>query len=241
MDRVRLVLDDRATGRENMARDLALLEEGTPTLRLYGWDPACVSLGRAQDEDVVDGDALEALGVDVVQRPTGGGAILHNRAEVTYSVVVPQDAPGHPDDIPGSFTFCCLGVLNALRDLGVDAQVVSGEGGRDTLCYLREQGTNILAGGRKISGGAQRRTRTHVLQHGTVILDRDTERMARLLDSTPEAVREGVTSLPREGVEASRDEVVEALVAGYERAWDVALEEAPAPEVPASGADLADP
>lgn len=229
MDRVRLVVDDRAPGPANMERDLALLDEGTPTVRLYGWDPACVSLGRSQTREVVDGEALEALDVDVVQRPTGGGAILHNRAEVTYSVVVPRDAPGHPDDIPGSFTYCCLGVLDALRELGVDAQVVSGQGGRDTLCYLREQGTNILAGGRKVSGGAQRRTDTHVLQHGTVIRERGARRMARLLGSTPEAVRQGVTSLRQEGVDASREEVVDALAAGFERAWDVTLEEAPAP------------
>jgi lipoate-protein ligase A len=232
MEPVRLVVDDHAAGPENMERDLALLEEGEPTVRLYGWDPAFVSLGRSQDADVVDADALDRYDVDVVQRPTGGGAILHNPAEVTYSVVLPQDFPGHPPDIPGSFIFCSLGVLDALRELGVDAEVHTGEGGRDTLCYLREQGTNILARGRKISGGAQRRTDSHVLQHGTVVRDRDAARQAALLGSTPEAVRDGVTSLAQEGVEASREDVVEALVAGYERAWDVSLEEAPAPSVP---------
>ncbi|HVL48996.1 MAG TPA: lipoate--protein ligase family protein [Candidatus Thermoplasmatota archaeon] len=215
----RLVLDGHLPARENMARDEALLARGEPAVRLYGWRPAAVSLGRSQRARAVDGRAAAAFGVDVVQRATGGGAILHNEAEVTYAVVVPLDHPGLPRDIPGSFRFLSQGVLHALHALGLPAVVESVEGPAvDALCYVREQGTNVLVGGRKISGGAQRRTPSAVLQHGTVIVRRDAARMAALLRADPAVVRERVTSLAAEGVFVTRERVVEALIEGFEKA-----------------------
>src|SRR5688572_12720264 len=88
--RVRFLVDPPMTGAQNMARDLELLAEGVPTVRLYAWKPACVSLGYAQPEADVDLDVAREFGLDVVRRPTGGGAILHEEDEVTYSVVLPK-------------------------------------------------------------------------------------------------------------------------------------------------------
>jgi lipoate-protein ligase A len=216
---MRLLLDPPMRGADNMARDEALLAEGLPTVRLYGWRPATVSLGRAQTEADVDLAATREWGMDVVRRATGGGAILHNEAEVTYSVVLPLDFPGLPRDITGSFAFLSRGVVNALRDLGVPAEIESvPDNTRETLCYVRKQGTNVMVRGRKISGGAQRRDARAVLQHGTVIVERDEARMARLF-GTPEAdIAARVTSLEEEGLRVSREKLVEALVRGFEAA-----------------------
>ena len=216
---MRLLVDPHLRGAENMTRDEALLEEGIPTVRLYGWRPACVSLGRSQTEAQVDLDAARARGLDVVPRCTGGGAILHNESEVTYAVVLPLDHPGLPRDISGSFAFLGAGVVEGLRLLGVPAEVESvPENTRETLCYVRRQGTNVMARGRKISGGAQRRNGKAVLQHGTVIVDRDEERMARLFGTEADVIRRRVTSLKEEGVDVSREKLVEALVEGFRRA-----------------------
>ena len=215
---MRLLLDPHLRGPDNMARDEALLAEGVPTVRLYGWRPATVSLGRSQTEAEVDADLARAWGMDVVRRATGGGAILHNEAEVTYAVVLPLDHPGLPRDIPGSFAFLGGGVVEGLRLLGLPAEVESvPESTRETLCYVRRQGTNVMVRGRKISGGAQRRTGQAVLQHGTVIVDRDEERMARLFGTDPDTIRRRVTSLAEEGVRADRGKLVEALVEGFRR------------------------
>jgi lipoate---protein ligase len=167
----------------------------------------------------VDLDAARAWGLDVVQRPTGGGAILHNEDEVTYAVVLPLDHPGLPHDIPGSFAFLSRGVVEALNDLGAPAQVESvPDNTRETLCYVRKQGTNVMVGARKVSGGAQRRNGVAVLQHGTVIVERDEDRMARLFRTPVEDIRSRVTSLREEGLHVSREKLVEALVRGFERA-----------------------
>jgi lipoate-protein ligase A len=216
---VRLLLDGHLSGAENMARDETLLAAGRPAVRLYGWRPATVSLGRSQTEADVDLEAARAWGVDVVRRATGGGAILHNEAEVTYAVVLPLDHPGLPRDIGGSFAFLSRGVVLALRDLGLPAEVESvPDNTRETLCYVRRQGTNVTVGGRKISGGAQRRNGAAVLQHGTVIVERDEERMARLFRTPLDDIRARVTSLREERVDVSREKLVELLARGFESA-----------------------
>ena len=76
-----------------MARDVAILErldrrQGPPTLRLYGWTPPCLTLGRHQGVEAADLEFCREHGVDVVRRPTGGRALLHH-LELTYSLVAP--------------------------------------------------------------------------------------------------------------------------------------------------------
>lgn len=217
---MRLVVDGHLTAQANMARDEALLAEAQPAVRFYGWRPAAVSLGRSQTEADVDLDAARAWGLDVVRRTTGGGAILHNEAEVTYAVVLPLGHPGLPRDITGSFAFLSEGVVRALRHLGLPAEIESvPDNTRETLCYVRKQGTNVMVRGRKISGGAQRRTDKAILQHGTVIVERDEARMARLFRTPDAQIRERVTSLEEEGVRVAREKLVEALVLGYREAF----------------------
>src|SRR5438045_5104214 len=95
----RLLVDAPASGAWNMAVDEVLLDgvaAGTtpPTIRFYGWTPPCLSLGYFQPFDVVDVDGCRALGVEVVRRPIGGRAILHDR-ELPYSVGLPASVLGH--------------------------------------------------------------------------------------------------------------------------------------------------
>jgi lipoate-protein ligase A len=178
-----------------------------------------VSLGSGQTEAALDLEVVREFGLDVVQRGTGGGGILHNAQELTYAVVVPMDHPGLPADLPGSFAFLCRGVVLALRSLGVPAEIESApDATRDALCYVRTQGTNIVSGGRKISGGAQRRSKWAVLQHGTVIVERDEARLARVFRTDPEIVRARVTSLAEHGLHPERPALVEALVEGFRAA-----------------------
>ncbi|MGA8524262.1 MAG: hypothetical protein WB807_14515, partial [Candidatus Dormiibacterota bacterium] len=95
--RLELIVDAPARGEENMRRDLALLDacargEIPGAVRLYGFFPACLSLGRMQPIDDVNLEACARDGVDVVRRPSGGRAVLHDQ-EVTYSVVCRSTDP----------------------------------------------------------------------------------------------------------------------------------------------------
>lgn len=213
---MRVRIDPHLRGPENMARDESMLAAGLPAARLYGWRPACVSLGRAQTEAEVDVEAARAWGFDVIQRPTGGGAILHNETELTYAIVLPLDHPGLPRDIPGSFGFLSQPIVQALRDLGLPAEIESvPDNTRETLCYVRKQGTNVMVNGRKISGGAQRRNGESVLQHGTIIVERDEARMARLFRTDVDQIRSRVTSVEDEGLHISREKLVETVARAF--------------------------
>src|SRR5580704_19026673 len=95
--RLALIIDAPAPGEENMRRDLTLLDacargDIAGAVRLYGFAPACLSLGRMQPFEDVDLDACARDGVDVVPRPSGGRAVLHDQ-EVTYAVVCRSSYP----------------------------------------------------------------------------------------------------------------------------------------------------
>ena len=93
----RLLITSPASGAWNMAVDEALLEavgsnQSLPCLRLYAWEPPCLSIGYAQPFADIDRSRLADFGWDWVRRPTGGRAILH-ADELTYSVIAPLDEP----------------------------------------------------------------------------------------------------------------------------------------------------
>lgn len=156
----------------NMGLDEAVLESVAsgaepPTLRLYAWRPRAVSIGYFQGvRDEVDLDRCAGLGVDVVRRLTGGGAVFH-ADELTYSVVVPDSHPLARGEILESYRSICAGVIAGLLNLGVDAE----------FAPLND----IVSGGKKLSGNAQTRRRGCVLQHGTVLLGVDPEAMFTVL------------------------------------------------------------
>src|SRR5690606_36362580 len=90
----RLIRSGHLTEAMNMAVDEAILRAvargAAPTLRFYGWDPPAISVGYFQNaEREVDTAACKSVGVDVVRRPTGGRAVLHD-VEVTYSLIMPE-------------------------------------------------------------------------------------------------------------------------------------------------------
>lgn len=156
----------------NMGLDEAILDSvasglSLPTLRIYGWKPSAISLGYFQGaREEVDIEACRQQGVDVVRRITGGGAVFHD-AEVTYSIVIPEGHPLAPASILDSYSLLCSGIVEGLRILNVGA----------AFAPIND----IVAGGRKISGNAQTRKKGCLLQHGTVLLKVDVEKMFSLL------------------------------------------------------------
>ena len=127
-----------------MAVDAAILTAAgrgdvPPTLRLYAWDPPCLSLGYAQPVLDVDLDRLAAKGWDLVRRPTGGRAILHTD-ELTYAVIGPLDEPRLAGSILESYKRLAAGLLRGLQILAVPAESQAHPGG-DPGGHLRPSGT----------------------------------------------------------------------------------------------------
>src|SRR5439155_18887308 len=176
----RLLLDKPSSGAWNMAVDEVLLDgvaAGTapPTLRFYEWTPPCLSLGYFQPFDVVDLDGCRALGVDVVRRPTGGRAILHDR-ELTYSIVLPAAVLGQDGGVLPSYYRLSLALQDGLRRLGVPATLAPASAAPSTAvhgpaCFDRPSAHEILLNRRKLVGSAQVRRGGAILQHRSILVE----------------------------------------------------------------------
>jgi lipoyl(octanoyl) transferase len=117
----RLLTTPAARGAWNMALDEAVLEHigcgaSLPTLRLYAWEPACLSLGHAQPFADVDLPRLKERGWEVVRRATGGRAILHTD-ELTYSVIAPSDEPRVAGSVLESYNRLAQALLLGVQNL----------------------------------------------------------------------------------------------------------------------------
>ncbi len=176
-------------GAENMAIDEYLVSwygrTGAPAFRVYGWSPPAISLGRYQLIDCLDLDACHADGVDVVRRITGGGAIYHG-SELTYSFACGiDDLNGKPKDVPDFYHKMNRFLILFYRWLGYEASFSCDRGGnnhavgRADFCFSGNERYDILIGGKKIGGNAQRRAGKTVLQHGSIPLLIDRGRVAR--------------------------------------------------------------
>ena len=84
-----------------------------PVLRIYQWEPYCISLGANQDFNSIDQQKTSAEGLDIVKRPTGGRAILHAE-ELTYSVVYPISDEKSPKQIYREINLALKRGLNKL-------------------------------------------------------------------------------------------------------------------------------
>jgi len=160
-----------------MAVDEAILRSvasghSPATLRLYGWQPACLSLGRGQWAEDVDWDACLAAGVACVRRPTGGRAILHGN-DLTYSICLPLSDPRASGDIAASYRRLSEGLAEGVRLLGVAVERAAA--GTDAAapsaaCFDASAGHEIAFQGRKLLGSAQYRPHGALLQHGSLPL-----------------------------------------------------------------------
>ncbi|MFC0211173.1 biotin/lipoate A/B protein ligase family protein [Paenibacillus chartarius] len=187
----------------NMAVDEAILtavSEGSvpPTVRFYGWAPATLSIGYFQKSAELDFDAIAREGVGFVRRPTGGRAVLHDM-ELTYSIIVPESYPGIPANVTEAYRVLSEGLLRGFQGLGLDARMVSlateeektqYASAGSAACFDSPSWYELVVEGRKVAGSAQTRHKGVVLQHGSILLDMDVDRLFRLLTFSSEKVAE---------------------------------------------------
>jgi len=201
----------------NMALDEALLRGGgPPALRLYAWDPPALSLGWFQPRQGFDEPAVRAAGARIVRRPTGGGAIHHDR-ELTFSIAAEPGHDGYPADVVGAYAWVHERLREALAAVG--ARVAPLGGGRlstrprdATLCFHDLTALDLVdAQGRKVAGSAQRRVGARVLHHGSLPLE-----VPRL---SPDS---GAVSLAA-GRHVGWDELADALVLAFGAALPAGL------------------
>jgi len=237
-DTWRLLITPAAQGAWNMAVDEAILEhvergQALPTLRLYAWDPPCLSLGYAQPFAEVDRAALEREGWQVVRRPTGGRAILHTD-ELTYAVIGPASDPRLSGSVLESYRRLSQALIRALQELGVTVQVQEetppGGTPANPVCFEVPSAYEITVSGKKLIGSAQARRREGVLQHGSLPLYGDLTRITRGLRFPNEEARQEAARRLRQraitleealGHRLEWEEAAQAFVRAFEQTFDL--------------------
>lgn len=231
----RLIDTGPLPGPENMAIDEALLtcfEPGRslPVLRIYGWSPPAFSCGRFQNpEEILDLDRCRDEGIPVVRRITGGGVIYHAE-ELTYSLVCPASAVPESRNVRTAFFHLTSFLLAFYRSLRLSPAYAadchpSGKrlGERTPLCFAGTESCDILLGGRKIGGNAQRRLKEVIFQHGSIPLRQMAGVGARYLRAPVPGLLEATTSLENEQVILPRSELAHLLIDAFADRMGISL------------------
>jgi len=204
-----------------MALDWRLLEEsdrsGAAFLRLYRWDPPCLSFGRNEPALArYDRAAIERLGLDVVRRPTGGRAVWHEH-EVTYAVAAPVAAFG---SLRESYRAIHERLVAAIRTLGAEASLASARppvrlSAGPGPCFAVPVGGEVVVKGKKVVGSAQVRHGSAFLQHGSILLD-GSQDAVNAVSHQPSAPSQATSLSAVLGRSVTFAEVVAAVV----RSWN---------------------
>jgi lipoyl(octanoyl) transferase len=238
METWRVIDDGASSGSLNMAADRAILTacgegKAPPTLRLYGWAEPTLTIGYTQNSDRdLDRTRCLALGIPVVQRPTGGRALLHGN-ELTYSMVVPIPHPRFPTNLKDAFCTVSEALLISLGRLGIqDAQMakptVNFSRERSPSCFSSLNHYEITVKNKKLIGSAQRRTNRSFLQQGSLWIDCDRELMNSLFKfDRPEARAGNLETLRHStitlhqlcGKEVGYEEAVQAFQKGFQMSF----------------------
>ncbi len=237
-----LIEKDRLPGRTLMAGDDVLAnpaeqrsEPVQTTLRFYCWDPSAVSLGVHQASETVDWSRCSSYGWDVVRRPTGGRALLHD-GDLSYSVTISGGSQS-PDRLKVLYEAVASAWIVTLAKFGIKADLVRGGRSdygpsnilisqsrlRDGLCLDSRVRGELVVGTRKITTAAQRIYSNTILQHGSFSLMGDVGSIADVLPVNEatriiarQKLRNSATTI---GDEANRDifpqELIEAALGPF--------------------------
>ncbi|MCY9373120.1 biotin/lipoate A/B protein ligase family protein [Bacillus haynesii] len=231
----------------NMALDEALLywhseNKIPPTIRFYGWNPPTLSVGYFQNiEKEINLDAVKKHGLGFVRRPTGGRGVLHDQ-ELTYSVIVSEEHPEMPKTVTEAYRVISEGILEGFRELGLDAYFAiprtekekqSLKNPRSSVCFDAPSWYELVVEGRKVAGSAQTRQKGVILQHGSILLDLDEDKLFDLFIYKNDRLRErmqrnfkqkavAINELTKDKV--TIEEASEAFKKGFEKGLNIHLE-----------------
>ena len=215
--------------------------QSLPTIRLYAWPGAAISLGRHQKAaPLLNEESCRLDDVEVLRRPTGGKSIFHQRGDITYSVIARDDEPPLSRDVLSSYSSVNAALVAGLVTVGIRAEMrerapVWPETGIGFACFESPSRHEIYWAGRKIVASAQRRRSETFLQQGAILADHSGGDLATYLSLDParrERLRRDLNdrtgSLAR-ALDAAPplDHVIAALADGFRRKWVIDLEEAP--------------
>lgn len=205
-----------SSGEINMQIDNDLLDYAIrnqldyPIFRLYGWSPACVSLGRNQDDAFIDKDFLKDKNVDIVRRLTGGRALLHDD-EITYSFICPISYLELGEHIVSSYKEISQIFIDKFKLLGIDLAFGTSKPVKTGFdyCMLISTGADLCYQNRKLIGSAQCRKQGYILQHGSILYDYDRSLLEEIFQE--KVSTDEIVSIKEINPELTKQEIIDIL------------------------------
>lgn len=212
------------TGSYNMAFDENILNESIknnesePILRFYGWNPACVSLGRNQ-KDIIDYSICKKFGLDVVRRATGGRALLHDK-ELTYSFVCPVDFLNVKDSVILSYKEISEALILGMKKIGIEINFPEDKKVKTSpqYCMSLATGADLSYKDKKLIGSAQVRKSGYILQHGSILIDLNLDLIQNLFNEKINI--DEITSLKEINSNIKIEDLVYAVKKGFEHKFN---------------------
>lgn len=201
------------TGEKNMQKDSDLLDFAIknkvkePIFRLYAWEPACVSLGRNQDENFLDKEFLKSENIDVVRRLTGGRALLHDK-EITYCYICPVSYLENGESVVNSYKEISQFLIDSFATIGINLEF--GDKKPHTkfdYCMSISTGADLCFDGKKLIGSAQFRKEGYILQHGSILFDYDKDLIERIFGE--KIAQDSLTSLKQVNPDLTYEDIKE--------------------------------
>lgn len=213
---MKIIPYETRTGKENMQIDSDLLdfaiknELKEPIFRLYGWKPACVSLGRNQKDDFLDYELLKSKNIDVVRRLTGGRALLHDN-EITYSFICPESFLQNGSHIVSSYKEISQILIDKFKELGIDLDFGASKPIKTGFdyCMLISTGADLCYKEKKLIGSAQCRSHGYILQHGSILYDYDKKLLEEIFKE--KVSTDEITSIKEINPKLSKREIIDIL------------------------------
>lgn len=200
-----------ASGEVQMAIDSWLLKQHIqknhpPTLRFYTWNPSAISLGYHQQDYP---QFWQQLPLDIVRRPTGGKAVLH-QGDLTYAVIT-SGIPGKRWEV---YKYICQFLIEGWRSLDVNLQygVASKEYASYHNCFSTATGADLITeNGKKAIGSAQLRKKKAILQHGSMTLQDNSGLFIKIFnESAPQNLRSFISSSENKTIAKITETLTEA-------------------------------
>jgi len=207
--RWRLLLDSTLDPSVNLGVEEAIVRSRRDdlcqnTLRIWRNDRSVILGCNSNVQDEVNMHVCKRIGIRVLRRTSGGGAVYHDLGNINYSVVMKEKHVNPNHDILDVYGMFAKAILNGLALLNVKAEF--------------QHPNSILLNGKKISGMAQHRFYNVILFHGTLLVNSDLE----LLSSTLLNPKHEVTTISREGLGCPSNEAIEeAIIAGFRRTLQI--------------------
>ncbi len=213
---MKIIPYETRTGKENMQIDSDLLdfaiknELKEPIFRLYGWEPACVSLGRNQKDDFLDYELLKSKNIDVVRRLTGGRALLHDN-EITYSFICPESFLQNGSHIVSSYKEISQILIDKFKKRGIDLDFGASKPIKTGFdyCMLISTGADLCYKEKKLIGSAQCRSHGYILQHGSILYDYDKKLLEEIFKE--KVSTDEITSIKEINPKLSKEKIIDIL------------------------------